>query len=148
MAAHTVAKAGGRLTIAELDTEKLKDCPYKADLVKIKDLKGSFGLLINTTPVGMFPKTKASPVDFKKIEADFVLDLVYNPAETKLLTLAKAKGAKVMNGVSMLVWQAIKSHEIWYDGKISDVEAVKIIAAVEEQLKILSEQNGKDKNKK
>jgi shikimate dehydrogenase len=144
MIAHTVAKAGGRLTIAEIDTEKLKDCPYKANLVRIKDLKGEFGLLINSTPVGMHPKIKNSPIDFKKVHADYVLDIVYNPIKTKFLTLAEQKGAKTMNGIVMLVWQAIKSHEIWYDGKTDDKEAAEIIKAVEAQLTI----EVKDKKKK
>jgi shikimate dehydrogenase len=134
MVAHIVAKAGGRLTIAEIDTEKFKDCPYKAKLVKIKELKGEFGLLINTTPVGMQPKIKATPVNFKNIKAQYVLDLVYNPLKSKFLTLAEEKGAKTMNGIVMLVWQAIKSHEIWYGGKVSDKEAAEIIKAVEEKL--------------
>jgi len=147
MVAHTVAKAGGRLTIAEIDTNKLKDCPYKANFVKIKDLKGDFGLLINATPVGMSPKIKASPIDFKKVNADHVLDLIYNPFKTKFLTLAEQKGAKTMNGITMLVWQAIKSHEIWYGGSVSDKEAAEIIKAVEEQLIVTVSKNKEKKEK-
>ncbi|MCL2077749.1 MAG: shikimate dehydrogenase [Oscillospiraceae bacterium] len=131
MVAHAVQKAGGRLTIAEKDSKKLKTCQAKANLVKTGDLKGDFDLLINSTPVGMYPKIKAAPIDFKHVKANFVLDLVYNPVETKLLTLAKEKGAKTMNGLVMLVWQAIRSHDIWYGGKLTDKQAEEIIAALQ-----------------
>jgi len=132
--AHAVTKAGGQLTIAVREPEKLKDCKHKANIVKLKSLKGNFDLLINATPVGMLPKIKATPVEFKHVSAKFVLDLIYNPAKTRLLTLAEQKGAKTMNGLIMLVWQAIKSHEIWYGGKITEAEAAEIIKAAEVKL--------------
>ena len=134
MIAHTVAAAGGQLTVAEITLDKFKDCKLKANLVKINELKGDFDLLINSTPVGMYPKVKAAPINFKNVNAKFVLDIVYNPGKTKLLTLAEKKGAKTMNGLIMLVWQAIRSHEIWYGGKISDKDAEEILKATEEVL--------------
>jgi shikimate dehydrogenase len=113
MTAHAVKKAGGELTIATREN--------------INELKGEFDLLVNSTPVGMFPNMAESPIDFENVSAKFVLDLIYNPAETLLISLAEAKGAKTMNGLVMLVWQAIKSHEIWYGAKLSDDDAAKII---------------------
>ncbi|MDR2533078.1 MAG: shikimate dehydrogenase [Oscillospiraceae bacterium] len=120
MIAHEVEKAGGKLIIVTREN--------------IKKLKGEFDLLINSTPVGMYPNVDVSPIDFTGVSVKFVLDLIYNPAKTKFLSLAKQKDSKIMNGVTMLVWQAIKSHEIWYGGKVSDKDAAEIIKAVEEKL--------------
>ena len=47
-----------------------------------------------------------------------VLDIVYNPIETKLITDANSKGAKTLNGLSMLIYQAASSFKIWTDVKI------------------------------
>ncbi|MCL2696580.1 MAG: shikimate dehydrogenase [Oscillospiraceae bacterium] len=116
MIADRVRKAGGKLTIATREN--------------INELNGDFDLLINSTPVGMYPNIEDSPIDFKSINVKYVLDLIYNPAETKLLSLAKQKGAKVMNGLIMLVWQAVKSHEIWYGAGLSDNDADEIIQKI------------------
>lgn len=42
-----------------------------------------------------------------------VFDAVYNPLETKLIKMARANGSKTLGGMSMLVWQAVRAHEIW-----------------------------------
>ncbi len=74
-----------------------------------------FLLLINCTPVGMFPDVNKSPnipYDFVT-ENHLVYDLIYNPAETFFLKNCKAKGAITINGYSMLQLQAEKAWEIW-----------------------------------
>ncbi len=64
-------------------------------------------LLVNTTPVGMFPNNGASPVDLRRLPGlRTVLDVVYNPLETALLHQARALGLRAENGLSMLVEQA------------------------------------------
>lgn len=73
-------------------------------------------LIVNTTPVGMYPNVGNSPVDlvlFPNLEG--VLDLIYNPARTKLLLDAEAKGIVTLNGLWMLVAQAKESAE-WFTG--------------------------------
>jgi shikimate dehydrogenase len=72
-------------------------------------------VLVNSTPIGTFPNIDACielPFEFLK-PAHLVIDLVYNPAETELMKRAKKQGAAVMNGLSMLQHQALKSYEIW-----------------------------------
>jgi len=73
------------------------------------------GLIINTTPLGMFPHQNASPwpQDLVFPVGAAVYDLVYNPAETALLRAARAGGLRVANGLGMLVEQAALSFEIW-----------------------------------
>lgn len=78
-------------------------------------------LIVNATPVGMYPNTGISPLDislFPKLEG--VLDLIYNPARTKLLLDAENRGITAMNGLLMLVAQAKEAAE-WFTGHpISD----------------------------
>jgi shikimate dehydrogenase len=72
-------------------------------------------LIINTTPLGMYPNTGTSPdLPYSALTADHLLyDLVYNPEETVFLKKGKEKGAVTMNGLSMLHLQAEKSWEIF-----------------------------------
>ena len=75
-------------------------------------------LIVNTTPLGMSPKTDAAPpVAYEKLGPDHLLyDLVYNPAETRFMQKGKEKGARVKNGLEMLQLQAEKAWEIWNEG--------------------------------
>ncbi|MCL2109384.1 MAG: shikimate dehydrogenase [Oscillospiraceae bacterium] len=132
MAAHTIRKCGGVLTVAEINPESCTD--DSVNLVGIGDLKGEFDLIINATPVGMSPNVDAAPIDFSSVKAEFALDLIYNPLKTKFLRLAESSGAKASNGLAMLVWQAVKSHEIWYGGAVSDDDVAEIIAMTEKYL--------------
>ncbi len=69
-------------------------------------------IIINTTPVGMFPNVNASPIDvspFKNLEG--VIDAVYNPLRTKLVIDAKKRGIKAEGGLYMLVMQAVFAAE-------------------------------------
>jgi shikimate dehydrogenase len=72
-------------------------------------------LLINTSPLGMYPKVDESPaLPYEAITAKHHLyDLIYNPAETKFLSLGAAQGATTQNGLAMLHIQAAASWEIW-----------------------------------
>ena len=78
-------------------------------------------IIINTTPVGTYPKNYESLVDldyFDRLEG--VFDVVYNPNFTKILVQAKEKGIRYSNGLPMLVAQAKKSAEYFFDTKIDD----------------------------
>lgn len=72
-------------------------------------------LIVNTTPLGTFPKTEAFPdIPYEKLTSNhFLFDLVYNPAETLFMKKGKQQGATTLNGYRMLVLQAEKSWEIW-----------------------------------
>jgi len=71
-------------------------------------------ILINATSVGMKPKADESPVAPKLFRSNLaIMDIVYNPLETKLSKEAKAAGAKVVSGVEMLIYQGAASFEIW-----------------------------------
>lgn len=86
----------------------------------LSDIKNS-SILINCTPVGMYPNTDASPIDLKYVKKfNSAIDLIYNPTDTILLREASREGLVTINGLYMLVAQAVKSHEIWNNIKISD----------------------------
>ena len=72
-------------------------------------------LLVNCTPIGITPNSQSFlEIPYDGIsENHLVVDLVYDPETTKLMTLANKKGAVVMNGKDMLRLQAEKSWEIW-----------------------------------
>ena len=72
-------------------------------------------LLINTTPVGMYPNTSACPLPNTDAlcEKHIVIDLIYNPSETSLLQKAAAQGAIIKNGYEMLCLQADACWEKW-----------------------------------
>jgi len=84
-------------------------------------------LLVNTTPVGMYPDMAASPVDLKRLPMlTGVLDVVYNPLRTRLCQQAEELGMACESGLSMLVTQAAKSYERFMGGCVSceRIEAV------------------------
>ncbi len=85
-----------------------------------EDLKILGGdLLINCTPVGMFPNVEASPVDAVVMEHfAAAVDIIYNPAETKFMKLARQQGKTAVNGLFMLVAQAVAADEIWLERKL------------------------------
>ncbi len=96
-------------------TEALKKFPgtVPVSYSKIKGC-GTFDIIINTTPVGMFPHTGVSPLTPEDIkDAKFIFDLIYNPAKTRLLEMAGSLNIPNTNGLYMLVAQAVKAQEIW-----------------------------------
>ncbi len=78
-------------------------------------------VIVNTTPVGMYPNAGNSPVEPEQFpHLKGVLDVIYNPSLTELLLKAQRLGIKVENGLYMLVAQAKKSSEIFTGNTISD----------------------------
>ncbi len=72
-------------------------------------------LIVNTTPVGMFPNTGVSPVDLSDFTAlSGVVDLIYNPARTKLILDAEALGVPAASGLPMLVAQGVRAYEVFF----------------------------------
>lgn len=74
-----------------------------------------FHLIINTTPLGTYPKVEEKPdLPYEALTGNhFLYDLVYNPSETAFMKAGAAKEAETINGLEMLIGQAEKSWEIW-----------------------------------
>lgn len=135
--------AGGELTMAVLpdfipQTEIVKEdilkiCPdAKVRIVTLDSIDGDYDVMINATPVGMYPKCDACVVSDEVISrTKFVFDAIYNPRETQLLKKAKAMGITAVGGMAMLVWQAVSAHEIWDGDSYTDEEVQQIINEME-----------------
>ncbi|MEA1974556.1 MAG: shikimate dehydrogenase [Bacillota bacterium] len=98
------------------------------DIISYNELNSVVGdIIINTTPIGMYPKIEVSPINmniFKNFK--IAIDLIYNPLETKFLLDAKKLGLLTVNGLYMLIGQAIKAEEIWNKCEIDEILIDKI----------------------
>ena len=105
---------------------KVLDIPYrfvsrrkKAEWLTYNELTAevmdAHKLIINTTPLGMFPNAENAPLlPYPLLTPEhFLFDLIYNPAETEFLHQGKEHGANTINGLEMLHFQAVKNWEIW-----------------------------------
>lgn len=128
-----------KITIYGRDKKKLEDFQqflksksnkinFQIKLFPEIDLTDTY-ILINTTPVGMYPninETLVKKEDLQKLPKDtLVYDIIYNPLETKLLQDAKSLGLKTLNGVEMLVRQGAESLNIWLEKDIAPLEIMR-----------------------
>ena len=114
-----VKQAGGRVRIVNRTVEKgeMLASALDVDFSPTEHMADVFcDILINTTPVGMFPKTDALPVPPAFIRPEMtVMDIVYNPIETRLIRTAKETGCQTIDGVAMFVFQGAMQFEMWTD---------------------------------
>jgi 3-dehydroquinate dehydratase / shikimate dehydrogenase len=106
----------------------------KAHTIKRADLhKVAFDVILNATPVGM-GNNRDCPLKENEVQARIVFDMVYDPAETRLLQIARAKGLEVVAGIEMFVHQAARQFEIW-SGKPAPVDEMlrAVTVALEER---------------
>lgn len=143
MMATEAALHGADLTIAEPDLPKAQaladELRQSVPGVKITVLPkaepGSYDLLMNACPVGMYPRSHACPVTEEVIAGSkAVFDVIYNPTETLLLRKARALGKPAVGGAAMLVWQAVRAHEIWYGGSFAPGAVAQIIQDMEREI--------------
>ena len=89
----------------------------KENIISYNELENKdIDILVNTTPVGMYPNIDQCPVSLNVINnSKVVMDIIFNPKITKLLEYAKSN----INGLYMLVLQAIKAEEIWQNQSIN-----------------------------
>jgi 3-dehydroquinate dehydratase/shikimate dehydrogenase len=120
----------------------------KAKSIKRADLKKmTFDVIINATPVGM-GNTKDSPLNEAEINAKYVFDMIYEPEETKLLKLAKARGAQVIPGIEMFVHQAARQFEIWTGKPAPGDEMLRVVNAALAQRAAAKNGNKENHSKK
>ena len=87
---------------------------FHFDEEKSKNKIRAANVIINATSVGMLPFADESPLSENTLHSEqVVFDLVYKPLKTKLLRIAESKGATVVNGLGMLIYQAIYAFELW-----------------------------------
>lgn len=96
---------GGEALAKELN------CPF-VPLARIEEHQAQ--ILVQTTPVGMYPDVDQSPVPEQALKPDMVvMDIIYNPLETRLLQNARANGCSVVDGVGMFVYQGAEQFRLW-----------------------------------
>ncbi len=112
-----IIRSGGRVVIITRSREKGERLAeaLQADfklLVEVREIEGQ--VLVNTTPVGMFPHAEQMPLDKKLLRPDLVvMDIIYNPLTTRLLSEAARTGCRTINGLSMFVYQGAVQFELW-----------------------------------
>ena len=95
----------------------------------------NLSLLINATPVGTFPNINDLPVSENVIEkCDAVFDAVYNPCNTSLLKIAKSLNKNAIDGIEMLVLQAVLSQKIWTDSSFDENDIRKLITETKNEI--------------
>lgn len=119
-------------TIRQEIRDKLsKDC----QITLLADAQQGYDLVINATPVGMYPDIDACPINKEVIQsAGAVFDVIYNPIDTKFLQYAKQAGIKYSGGLAMLVWQAAVAEEIWNGVKFSNDDIAKVLEITKKEL--------------
>ncbi len=104
----------------------------KVSVIGLWEMNGDYDLVVNATPVGMYPKTEFSPLEKSQLKGvKYLFDAIYNPVETTLVKYAGELGAKAANGMDMLVLQAAAAHEIWDGSKYDQEDMVKLISDME-----------------
>ena len=104
----------------------------RARIMKRPDLKKvAFDVIINATPIGM-GNSRETPLQEKEINARYVFDMVYDPAETRLLKLARERGAQVIPGIEMFVHQAARQFEIWTGKPAPWDEMLRVVQLVQQ----------------
>ena len=99
-------------------------------------LHSDASVIVNATPVGMYPNTGVSPIDLNRFpKLDGVLDVIYNPAKTQLLLDAESLGIPHENGLWMLVAQAKEASEYFTGKKLSDDMIARIHHKLSRQMK-------------
>jgi len=120
-AAKAIVAALASLNPKELITVKYKEEPDTVTYEQAAKMHTDASVIVNTSPVGMYPNVDASPMDIAPYEAlNAVVDIIYNPTTTKLLAQAKERGITAVNGLEMLVAQAKYAVELFLDTKMPD----------------------------
>lgn len=101
--------------------------------VSSAELPGCYDLLINGSPVGMFPRVEDCPVPPESLrQVKAVFDCIYNPRQTKLLQAAQAAGCRCVGGMAMLVWQGAAAQELWFGKTFAPGAVEEVLREMEE----------------
>jgi shikimate 5-dehydrogenase len=103
-----LAVTGRNLDRVRMFSKSFNATPYSAEQAEMAD----FDAVVNATPLGMAPHVDECFFQ-KRIPANLVFDMVYNPLDTKLLQWAKAEGKTVLDGLHMFLEQAALQFELW-----------------------------------
>lgn len=147
VAGYAFLSRGGRVTFAVRDAQKgdalahalaqtQQDGLHRLSVRPLADCAEAHDILINCTPVGMYPHVDACPVSADVIaRCGTVFDAVYNPRETRLLTLARQNGLPAIEGLGMLFYQAVEAQKFWFGDRVaSKAEQSRIYSELQTRL--------------
>ena len=147
VAGYAFLSRGGRVTFAVRDTQKgdalahalaktQQDGLHRLSVRPLADCAEAHDILINCTPVGMYPHVDACPVSADAIaRCRAVFDAVYNPRETRLLALARQNGLPAIEGLGMLFYQAVEAQKFWFGDRVaSKAEQSRIYSELQTRL--------------
>ena len=116
-------------------------------IASIDLISGAYDIVLNGTPVGMWPHGGVSPIDLTRLDGvGYVFDTIYNPSRTALLAQAESLGIPCRNGMAMLVLQAAYAQTIWVGANFTDAQKRAAIDAGEHILAVrrLHDNRGKE----
>jgi 3-dehydroquinate dehydratase/shikimate dehydrogenase len=114
---HGLTERGATVFVTDIDASRLNDLAREAgaeavEAAALAEIRAD--ILMNATPIGMWPKVDESPVDARALRPGMVVfDAVYNPRETRLLREARAAGCRATSGVEQFIGQAAEQFELW-----------------------------------
>jgi len=126
VAGYEFLQRGGRVTFAVRDTEKgnklafelaqtQSDSMNRISVCSLNSIQKAYDILINCTPVGMYPKANDSPVSESVVKrCCAVFDAVYNPRMTQLIKMAENNCIPYAEGLGMLFYQAVEAQKYWF----------------------------------
>lgn len=144
IAVKTAMEGAGRIYIVNRTIERALDIAdivnnniericeaFDPDEAEAAGIFSKGDIIINTTPLGMYPDVDKSPVrdSVKFSDRQIVYDVIYNPEKTKFLADAEKCGCKTINGFGMLIYQGIYAYEIWTGVKIPEKLVKEILKA-------------------
>lgn len=141
VAGYEFLARGGRVTFAVRDVgkgERLRaelareqaDGAARIGVCALSEADGRCDILVNCTPVGMYPHEDACPIATEAVaRCGAVFDAVYNPRQTRLLACARERGIAAVEGLGMLFYQAAEAQRVWLDGQMASPEAQREVYA-------------------
>jgi 3-dehydroquinate dehydratase/shikimate dehydrogenase len=115
-AAFALARAGAQIAICARREKMGKNLARAVggEFLGRRALRSEkFEVIVNATPVGMYPHTKISPLAARELNCRIVMDLIYRPMETELLKIARKKAISTISGVEMFLAQGFAQWELW-----------------------------------
>ena len=144
-AAFALARAGAQVAICARREQMGKNLARAVggEFLGRRALRSEkFDVIINATPVGMYPHSKISPLSARELNCRIVMDLIYRPLDTELLKIARKKGISTVSGVEMFLAQGFAQWELW-TGKSAPEAAMR--RAVLQSLRAEEEPRGKSR---
>ncbi len=122
IAVYQLASRGSNVTIAARSKDKADELARelqplvsgKISAIALGNIDSAYDLMVNTTPVGMYPHSDEAPVELAAVKrCGALFEAIYNPTETMLMRMGLSSGIKVVGGFKMLFYQAVEAQKIW-----------------------------------